>query len=185
VIAFQAVGEGVQVGQVVSAGSGDPCVEALTVASGHDLRELFDVSAQGVQVGTRGPHFLEFDLLVGVEVVGQVRLVVIEHARPLGALIRQLAAQLASDLDDNGHLARERTVIHGDFTNDNVIARGTPPEASGVIDFAVAHVETPLADIGYGLWRSGRPYEQAGYLDLPRLRRFLRGYASIVRLTPD
>jgi hypothetical protein len=40
------------------------------VASGHDLRELFDVSAQGVQVGTGGPHFLEFDLLVGVEVVG-------------------------------------------------------------------------------------------------------------------
>jgi Ser/Thr protein kinase RdoA (MazF antagonist) len=103
----------------------------------------------------------------------------------LAALIRQLAAQLARDLDDNGHLARERMVIHGDFTNDNVIARGTPPEASGVIDFAVAHVETPLADIGYGLWRSGRPYEQAGYLDLPRVRRFLRGYASIVRLTPD
>jgi len=49
----------------------------------------------------------------------------------------------------------------------------------------VTHVETPLADIGYGLWRSGRPYEQAGYLDLPRVRRFLRGYASIVRLTPD
>lgn len=75
-------------------------------------------------------------------------------------------------------------VIHGDFTNDNVIADGTPPAASGVIDFAGAHVETPLADIGYGLWRSGRPHELAGYLDLSRIMRFLRGYAGVVRLTP-
>ena len=104
-----------------------------------------------------------------------------ERAAP----IRQLAAQLARDLDDNGHLARERMVIHGDFTNDNVIARGTPPEASGVIDFAGAHVETPLADIGYGLWRSGRPYERAGHLELSRARRFLRGYASVARISPD
>lgn len=101
------------------------------------------------------------------------------------ALIRQLAAQLADDLDGTGHLARERMVIHGDFTNDNVIARGLPPAASGVIDFALAHVETPLADIGYGLWRSGRPHELAGHLDLSRIRRFLRGYADVVRLTPD
>lgn len=40
------------------------------------------------------------------------------------ASIRQLAGQLVRDLDNTGHLARERTVIHGDFTNDNVIARG-------------------------------------------------------------
>jgi Ser/Thr protein kinase RdoA (MazF antagonist) len=101
------------------------------------------------------------------------------------ALIRQLAAQLADDLDGTGHLARERVVIHGDFTNDNVVAHGSPPAASGVIDFALAHVETPLADIGYGLWRSGRPHELAGRLDLSRIRRFVRGYANVVRLTPD
>jgi Ser/Thr protein kinase RdoA (MazF antagonist) len=60
-----------------------------------------------------------------------------------------------------------------------------PPAPSGVIDFALAHVETPLADIGYGLWRSGRPYELAGHLDLSRIDRFLRGYASVVRVSPD
>ena len=81
------------------------------------------------------------------------------------ANIRQLAAQLACDLDGTGHLHRERVVIHGDFTNDNVIADGTPPHATGVIDFANAHVETPLADVGYGLWRSGRPHERADSLD--------------------
>jgi Ser/Thr protein kinase RdoA (MazF antagonist) len=100
------------------------------------------------------------------------------------ALIRHLAAQLARDLADTGHLARERLVIHGDFTNDNVIARGTPPVACGVIDFAGAHVETPLADVGYALWRSGRPHELADHLDISRVRRFAGGYASVVPLTP-
>ena len=101
------------------------------------------------------------------------------------AVIRQLAAQLACDLDGTGHLRRERVVIHGDFTNDNVIADGTPPRATGVIDFANAHVETPLADVGYGLWRSGRPHERADDLDFSQARRFVRGYASIVPLSPD
>jgi Ser/Thr protein kinase RdoA (MazF antagonist) len=101
------------------------------------------------------------------------------------AVIRQLAEQLACDLDGSGHLRRERVVIHGDFTNDNVIADGTPPRATGVIDFANAHVETPLADVAYGLWRSGRPQERAIDLDFSRARRFLRGYASIVPLSPD
>lgn len=101
------------------------------------------------------------------------------------AVIRQLAAQLACDLDGAGHLLRERVVIHGDFTNDNVVADGVPPRAIGVIDFANAHVETPLADVGYGLWRSGRPHEPAVDLDFSRARRFLRGYASTAPLSPD
>jgi len=101
------------------------------------------------------------------------------------AVIGRLAAQLACDLDGTGHLRRERVVIHGDFTNDNVIADGTPPRTTGVIDFANAHVETPLADVGYGLWRSGRPHERADDLDFSRARRFLRGYVGIVPLSPD
>ena len=42
-----------------------------------------------------------------------------------------------------------------------------------------------MADIGYGLWRSGRPYELAGQLELSRIRRSLHGYASVVRVSPD
>jgi Ser/Thr protein kinase RdoA (MazF antagonist) len=101
------------------------------------------------------------------------------------AAIRQLAAELARDLEGIGHLRRERAVIHGDFTSDNVVADGIPPRATGVIDFANAHAETPLADVGYGLWRSGRPDERSDELDFSRARRFLRGYASIVPLPPD
>jgi homoserine kinase type II len=99
------------------------------------------------------------------------------------AVIRDLAAQLARDISATRPLAGERVVIHGDFTNDNVIADGTPPRPVGVIDFALAHAETPLADIGYGLWRSGRPHEEADHLDLLRVQRFLRGYASIAPIS--
>jgi Ser/Thr protein kinase RdoA (MazF antagonist) len=106
------------------------------------------------------------------------------HPAERGA-IRQLAAELARDLEGIGDLRRERAVIHGDFTNDNVIADGIPPRVTGVIDFANAHAERPLADVGYGLWRSGRPYERADALDFSRARRFLRGYASVVPLSPD
>ncbi len=92
--------------------------------------------------------------------------------------IQRLARQLDHDLNHSSALTSERVVIHGDFTNHNVIANGTPPRASGVIDFSGAHAETPLADIAYGLWRSGRPYQEAHHLDFDRARRFLRGYAS-------
>ena len=61
------------------------------------------------------------------------------------ALIRQHAEQLARRLSDIAQPDRRRAVIHGDFTNDNVIASGTPPTVTGVVDFALAHVENPLA----------------------------------------
>jgi Ser/Thr protein kinase RdoA (MazF antagonist) len=108
------------------------------------------------------------------------------HLDPdVAAIIRREAERLARDLDETGHLAPERVVIHGDFTNHNVIAAGTPPRATGVIDFAGAHVERPLADIGYGLWRSGRPRQEADSLDLARIARFVRGYAMVLPVSAD
>jgi len=101
------------------------------------------------------------------------------------AAIRGQAERLARGLADIGHLTGERVVIHGDFTNDNVIAAGTPAQVAGVIDFALAHAETPLADIGYGLWRSGRPRPDADCLDLSRVQRFVAGYADTARLSAD
>jgi Ser/Thr protein kinase RdoA (MazF antagonist) len=92
--------------------------------------------------------------------------------------IQRLARQLDRDLRQASDLTGERLVIHGDFTSHNVIAAGTPPHTCGVIDFAGAHAETPLADIAYGLWRSGRPRQEAQHLDLDRARRFLRGHAG-------
>ena len=88
-------------------------------------------------------------------------------------------------LDDIARIDQERAVIHGDFTNDNVIASGTQPAATGLIDFALAHVEHPLADIGYALWRSCRPAEHATTLDLDRLRHYAHGYHLVRPLSAD
>jgi Ser/Thr protein kinase RdoA (MazF antagonist) len=101
------------------------------------------------------------------------------------AAVRRLAAQLEADLDSARHMASQRLVIHGDFTCHNVVAAGTPARPVGVIDFQRAHVEVPLADIGYGLWRSGRPRQDADVLDLARVREFLRGYATVTPLTAE
>lgn len=90
-------------------------------------------------------------------------------------VIRQHAEQLSRHLSEIAPMDRELAVIHGDFTNDNVIASGNPPTATSVIDFALAHIEHPLADIGYALWRSGRPAQHATCLDLGRVSRYVRG----------
>jgi len=110
-----------------------------------------------------------------------------QHGREAGQvrLVRRLAGELAADLDRIGNGRLLRLVIHGDFTNHNVIAGGQPSRPCGVIDFALAHLESPLADIGYGLWRSGRPYQQATWLDMPRVQRFVRGYVSVRPLSGD
>ena len=141
----------------------------------------YHATARQIEVTSQRPDALPLADVPEVLMSRKLDVVPLEE-RPV---IRQLAAQLACDLDGTDHQRRDRVVIHGDFTNDNVVADGTPPRATGVIDFANAHVETPLADVGYGLWRSGRPHERADDLDFSRARRFLRGYASIVPLSPD
>jgi Ser/Thr protein kinase RdoA (MazF antagonist) len=101
------------------------------------------------------------------------------------AAIRQHAKRLARRLSDIAPADRGRAVIHGDFTNDKVITFGTPPAATGVVDFAPAHVEHDLADIGYALWRSGRPAERSICLDLGRVSRYVHGYHGVKPLSAD
>jgi Ser/Thr protein kinase RdoA (MazF antagonist) len=101
------------------------------------------------------------------------------------AIIRNLAAELAVDLAQARRAKAGPLIIHGDFTRHNVVADATPPVATGVIDFELAHVESPLADIGYGLWRSGRPRQDAVDLDAARVQQFVRGYTSVRALSSD
>jgi Ser/Thr protein kinase RdoA (MazF antagonist) len=147
------------------------------------LLARYHAAARRVPATGQRPGALPLADVPGVLLSGQLEAAHVDPDR--AAVIRRHAEQLARDLDGTGHHTGERLVIHGDFTNDNVIADGRPAAATGVIDFALAHAETPLADIGYGLWRSGRPQPEADHLDLPRVARFLRGYASVIPLTAD
>lgn len=70
-------------------------------------------------------------------------------------------------------------VIHGDFTAHNVVTSGPPARPTGVIDFALAYVEAALADVGFGLWRSGRPHQDAIALDPQRVHDLVSGYTRV------
>lgn len=90
-----------------------------------------------------------------------------------------LADRLAALLDTAGHTERSHSPIHGDFTTHNVIAAAGSPRPSGVIDFGLAHLEAPIADIAYGLWRSGRPHQDAHWIEPHRATAWVTGYASV------
>jgi Ser/Thr protein kinase RdoA (MazF antagonist) len=147
------------------------------------LLARYHATVRRIEVASQRPGVLPLAAVPSILLSPQLKAVCL--GPDLTAIIRGQAELLARDLDDVSHLTGERVVIHGDFTSDNVIADGTPPRAIGVIDFALAHAETPLADIGYGLWRSGRPRWDAGHLDLQKVSRFLRGYAATVPVSAD
>ena len=91
--------------------------------------------------------------------------------------------EMASALHDIGHDTRRRQIIHGDFTNHNVVAMDGQP--CGVIDFANAYIEVPLADLGFALWRSGRPSQESDGFDVARIGAYLDGYSSVLPLSTD
>jgi len=55
------------------------------------------------------------------------------------------------------------TVVHGDYKLDNVVYQGTPPELAGILDWEMATLGDPLADLGYLLvfWREAGDPEDA------------------------
>jgi aminoglycoside phosphotransferase (APT) family kinase protein len=65
-------------------------------------------------------------------------------------------------LEANRPDTQRTTVVHGDYKLDNVVYDGTPPELAGVLDWEMATLGDPLADLGYMLvfWREdGDPTE--------------------------
>jgi Ser/Thr protein kinase RdoA (MazF antagonist) len=100
----------------------------------------------------------------------------------------ELRARLDSfdaDLEAIGYRALPACVVHGDPTTFNVLADGEPPKPVGLIDFELADIEAPVADIAFCLWRSGRPYQHAIDLNFGRVRALLAGYRSVRPLTED
>ncbi len=147
------------------------------------LMGRYHVAAAALEPAAQRPSAAPLADVPAILLSGQVEAAGVSRDR--AASIRSLAADLAADLAEAGRAGPGPLVIHGDFTCHNVVAAGAPPVAAGVIDFELAHVESPLADIGYGLWRSGRPHQAADYLDAARVQQFLRGYASVRTVTAD
>jgi Ser/Thr protein kinase RdoA (MazF antagonist) len=87
--------------------------------------------------------------------------------------------QTADELANSGHLVASRLLIHGDFTTDNILIDGEPPTIVGAIDFALTSREPPLADLAFGLWRTGRPTPDAMALDVQRVAAMVAGYATV------
>jgi Ser/Thr protein kinase RdoA (MazF antagonist) len=90
--------------------------------------------------------------------------------------LHTLLDEFCRDLAEVGYDDAARVVIHGDATTHNVVASGSPPQPSGLIDFQLAYHEPLAADIAFGLWRSGRPEQGAHSIDTSRLSDFVAGY---------
>jgi Ser/Thr protein kinase RdoA (MazF antagonist) len=98
---------------------------------------------------------------------------------PVSGQLSDWLAELAEDLQRINHAGADRMVIHGDFTAHNVVAAEHPARPTGVIDFALAYLEASLADVGFALWRSGRPCQDAIGLAPGRLRDLVSGYVRV------
>jgi Ser/Thr protein kinase RdoA (MazF antagonist) len=98
---------------------------------------------------------------------------------PASAQLSDWLTELADDLQRIDHARADRIVIHGDFTAHNVVASERPAQPTGVIDFALAYVEATLADVGFGLWRSGRPRQDAIGLASKRVHDLVSGYVRV------
>lgn len=86
--------------------------------------------------------------------------------------------ELRSGLERVDHRHAAKSIIHGDCTNHNVLTSGAPEHPSGLIDFSNTYCEATLADIGFALWRSGRPSQRAIEFSPARIAAYLSGYAS-------
>jgi aminoglycoside phosphotransferase (APT) family kinase protein len=65
-------------------------------------------------------------------------------------------------LEDNLPETDQTTVVHGDYKLDNVVFADTPPRLVGILDWEMATLGDPIADLGYMLafWReAGDPTE--------------------------
>jgi Ser/Thr protein kinase RdoA (MazF antagonist) len=129
--------------------------------------------------GSVGPHLQR---PMALPVAGLTRAVRGASGDPPSWLI-ELCEELAQRLEAVS--SNDRLVIHGDFTNHNVLANGNLPAPVGIIDFALAHVEQSAADLAYGLWRSGRPFQEATWLDPNRVAGMVRGYCRVRNLQPE
>ena len=99
--------------------------------------------------------------------------------------VRAILDGFASALGEAGYEHLAGCVIHGNPTTFNVLADGDPPASSGLIDFELADLEAPVADIAFCLWRSGRAAQSDLGLDLARVAELIAGYHTVRPLNSE
>jgi aminoglycoside phosphotransferase (APT) family kinase protein len=86
-------------------------------------------------------------------------------------------------LRDHARPMPQRTLVHGDFRNGNLLVAEQGLVA--VLDWELAHLGDPLQDLGYitaNVWRFGAPKPVGGFGEYDEL---LAGYASVSGITPS
>ena len=94
-----------------------------------------------------------------------------------------LTSQFQRDLEDLDQASVDWCVLHADCTAANMLVSGDPPTTTGVIDFTLAQLGPPEADISFALWVTGRTAQPQRRLDYARVRAFVSGYHRVRPLT--
>ena len=134
------------------------------LASYHDAAEKLLIADQRV------PSYPISSLLTDVDGLGR------RLEAPDRAALADACEALAVGLVSVDHEHAQRSVIHGDLTNHNVVVAGSPVGPVAAIDFANAYVEATLADVAFALWRSGRPFQAADTFEVRRVADYVAGY---------
>jgi len=94
-----------------------------------------------------------------------------------------LASEFQRDLADLDQASVDWCVLHADCTAANMLVSGEPPTTTGMIDFTLAQLGPPEADISFALWVTGRTAQPQRRLDFARVRAFVSGYHRVRPLT--
>ncbi len=100
-----------------------------------------------------------------------------DACRPRSA--KTIAERFQRDLADARYNAGRRCVLHGDCTLSNMLVDEQRERVSALIDFTLAHLGPPEADISFALWVTGRTERLAVRLDATRMRAFVAGYHRV------
>ncbi|MGI9147666.1 MAG: phosphotransferase enzyme family protein [Chloroflexota bacterium] len=113
----------------------------------------------------------------------------LDQCHPVAA--QSIARSFHEDLADVGYFHTTWCVLHGDCTSANMLIDEQKREVVAMIDFELAHMGPPEADISFALWVIGRTEQPAVTLDDDRIRAFVKGYhkvralpATVVRAIP-
>jgi len=145
--------------------------------------------ALDTEAGRRGVSLTLVDTLVGLHAIDIEATRIAAFGRPAGYLQRQVARfaslwevnstrvlpdvdRLAGWLADNVPRSADATVVHGDYRLGNILLERTAPaRVAAVLDWELATVGDPLADLGYLVATYSDPGSEDSFMELSPVTR--------------